>query len=87
MWTYVDFSVCVVAPPESEAWGQAVGSGAEGVGVSVEGSEWLFAREHRAGFPPRLCGRHRFAPVIVGEGGMLMLCAGGMPPWCDRDSP
>ena len=25
VWTGVDFSVCVVAPPESEAWGQAVG--------------------------------------------------------------
>ncbi len=27
-------------PPESEAWGQPMGSGAEGVGVSVEGPLW-----------------------------------------------
>jgi len=35
--------------------------------VSVEGPGrlFVFAREHRAGFPPRLCGLHRCAHVVV----------------------
>ncbi len=45
VWTCVDFEGCVVAPPESEAWGQPRGSGAEGDGVSVEGLGRLFACE------------------------------------------
>ncbi len=49
--------------------------------MSVEGPGRLFAREHRAGFPLRLCGLHRLAAHVEQksiEGVMLMLCAARM---------
>ncbi len=62
--TGVDFSVCVVAPPGERSVGAGRGEAARrGVEVSVEGPGRLFAREHRAGFPPRFLGLHRCAHV------------------------
>ncbi len=51
------------ASQRAKRGGRPWGSGAEGVGVSVEGPGRLFAREHRAVFPPRFFGRHRCAHV------------------------
>ncbi len=61
--TGVDFSVCVVAPPGERSVGQPRGSGAEGVGVSVERPGRTFVCEHRVGFPARLFGLRRCAHV------------------------
>ncbi len=48
MWTGVDFSVCVVAPPGERSVGASRGEAARrGVEVSVEGLGRLFVREHR----------------------------------------
>ncbi len=80
MWTGVDFSACVVAPPGEQSVGASRGEAVRrGVEVSVEGPGRLYAREHRAGFPPRLCGLHRLRRMLKGiEGVMLMLCAARM---------
>ncbi len=67
------------APRRAKRGGSQWESGAEGVGVSVKGRGRLFAREHRAVFPPRLCGLHRLRRMLKGiEGVMLMLCAARM---------
>ncbi len=49
VWTGVDFSVCVVAPPGERSVGAGRGEAARrGVEVSVEGLGRLFAREQMA---------------------------------------
>ena len=47
VWTGVEFSVCVVAPPGERSVGAGRGKCvSRGVEVSVEGPGRLFAREH-----------------------------------------